>query len=94
MKTKLENIALEGTCNGDVVGGYYRGPRKTFRRFCFCRKGVSAKAKKKGCPKKEEFVGNSQPSRTAQVTITHPGKGGYHDRNNDITKDRNKSRES
>jgi hypothetical protein len=42
MKTKT-NIALEGTCNGDVVGGLYREPRKTFRRFCLER-GVSWEA--------------------------------------------------
>jgi len=36
MKTKT-NIALEGTCNGDVVGGLYLEPWKTFRRFCLER---------------------------------------------------------
>jgi len=94
MKTKLENIALEGTCNGDVVGGLLSWAEENLQALLFLQKGGISKGKKKGCPKKEEFVGNSQPSRTAQVTITHPGKGGYHDRNNDITKDRNKSRES
>jgi len=34
MKTKL-NIALEGTCGGDVVAVYYLGPGRALRRFCF-----------------------------------------------------------
>jgi len=34
MKTKL-NIALEGTCNGDVMGGLLLWTGKTFRRFPF-----------------------------------------------------------
>ena len=41
MKTKT-NIALEGTCNGDVVGGLYREPWKTFRRFCLERMSFRA----------------------------------------------------
>ena len=28
MKHSFKNIALEGTCNGDVVGGLYREPRE------------------------------------------------------------------
>jgi hypothetical protein len=42
MKTKL-NIALEGTCSGDVTGGLLSWTGEPFRRFCFlliCRKGV------------------------------------------------------
>jgi len=34
MKTKT-NIAPEGTCSGDVVGGLYREPWKTFRLLFF-----------------------------------------------------------
>ena len=39
MKTKT-NIALEGTCNGDVVGGLYREPRGNLQALLF-GKGVS-----------------------------------------------------
>ena len=35
MNNQLSIIALEGTYNGDVVGGFYRGLGKAFRRFCF-----------------------------------------------------------
>ncbi len=38
MENLFKNIALEGTRNGDVVGGLYREPGKTFERFCFLRK--------------------------------------------------------
>ena len=34
MKTK-SNIALEGTCNGDVVGGLYREPRENLQALLF-----------------------------------------------------------
>ena len=34
MKTKT-NIALEGTCNGDVVGGLYREPRENLQALLF-----------------------------------------------------------
>jgi hypothetical protein len=34
MKTKL-NIALEGTCSGDVVGGLLSWTGEVFRRFLF-----------------------------------------------------------
>jgi hypothetical protein len=40
MKTKL-NIALEGTCSGDVVGGLLSWTGEPFRRFCFER-GLSS----------------------------------------------------
>ena len=33
MKTELVNIALEGTHNREVMGGFCE-PGKTFRRFC------------------------------------------------------------
>jgi len=35
MKIKLSNIALEGTCSGDVVGGLLLWAGESFRRFCF-----------------------------------------------------------
>jgi hypothetical protein len=41
MKTKLKNIALEGTYSGDVVGGLISWTGETFRRFCFER-GISS----------------------------------------------------
>ena len=34
MKTKT-NIALEETCNGDVVGGLYREPRENLQALLF-----------------------------------------------------------
>ena len=34
MKTKT-NIALEETCNGDVVGGLYREPRESLQALLF-----------------------------------------------------------
>jgi hypothetical protein len=33
MKNQLSNIALEGTCSGDVVGGFYLGPGKPSGAF-------------------------------------------------------------
>ena len=35
MKNELSNIALEGTCSGDVVGGLLSWTGEAFRRFCF-----------------------------------------------------------
>jgi len=35
MKTKFENIALEGTCSGDVVGGLISWTGEAFRRFYY-----------------------------------------------------------
>jgi hypothetical protein len=35
MKNQLINIALEGTCNGDVVGGLYREPRENLQALLF-----------------------------------------------------------
>jgi hypothetical protein len=34
MKAK-PNIAFEGTCNGDVVGGLYREPRENLQALLF-----------------------------------------------------------
>jgi len=31
MKIKSKSRALEGTCNGDVVGGLYREPRENLQ---------------------------------------------------------------
>jgi hypothetical protein len=40
MKTKI-NIALEGTCNGDVVGGLLLWTGESLQAFLFfCRKRV------------------------------------------------------
>ena len=39
MKTKT-NIALEGTCNGDVVGGLYRKPRENLQALLFGKRGL------------------------------------------------------
>jgi len=38
MKTKT-NIALEGTCNGDVAGGLYREPRENLQALLFSMEG-------------------------------------------------------
>jgi hypothetical protein len=46
MKTKT-NIALEGTCNGDVVGGLYREPRENLQALLF-GKGALWEAYTKG----------------------------------------------
>ena len=35
MKNQFTNIALEGTCNGDVVGGLYREPRENLQALLF-----------------------------------------------------------
>jgi len=50
MKTKL-NIALEGTCSGDVVGGLLSWTGEAFRRFCFERGlNIARGFKGTGCP--------------------------------------------
>ena len=43
MKTKT-NIALEGTCNGDVVGGLYREPRENLQALLFGEGSFKPKA--------------------------------------------------
>ncbi len=58
MKTKL-NIALEGTCSGDVVGGLLSWTGEPFRRFCFCRKGV-------------EYRQGDSKERAVQYGVTAP----------------------
>ena len=35
MKIQLTDRALEGTCNGDVVGGLYREPRENLQALLF-----------------------------------------------------------
>jgi hypothetical protein len=35
MKNQLSNIALEGTCNGDVGGGLYREPGENLQALLF-----------------------------------------------------------
>ncbi|PNX50084.1 MAG: hypothetical protein BV456_07905 [Thermoplasmata archaeon M8B2D] len=35
MKNQFTNIALEGTGNGDVVGGLYREPRENLQALLF-----------------------------------------------------------
>jgi hypothetical protein len=45
MKTKL-NIALEGTCSGDVVGGLLSWTGEAFRRFCFAGRSNKKPLKK------------------------------------------------
>jgi len=52
MKTKLENIALEGTCNGDVVGGLLSWAEENLQALLFLQKGGISKGKKKGLSKK------------------------------------------
>jgi len=37
MKNQLSNIALEGTCSGNVAGGLLLWTGEAFRRFCFER---------------------------------------------------------
>jgi hypothetical protein len=54
MKTKT-NIALEGTCNGDVVGGLYREPRENLQALLFGKGGVYRLEKEK----KDELSGLS-----------------------------------
>jgi hypothetical protein len=43
MKNQLINIALEGTCNGDVVGGLYREPRENLQALLFRRGNFRSK---------------------------------------------------
>jgi hypothetical protein len=53
MKTKLKNIALEGTHSGDVVGGFYLGNRgNPSGAFVFSERGLNIDRgiKKTGCP--------------------------------------------
>jgi len=45
MKTKL-NIALEGTCSGDVVDGLLSWTGEAFRRFCFAGRSNKKPLKK------------------------------------------------
>jgi hypothetical protein len=39
MKTKLKNIALEGTCSGDVVGGLLLWAEVNLQALLFLEKG-------------------------------------------------------
>jgi len=46
MKTKT-NIALEGTCSGDVVGGLYREPWESLQALLFLNKAQDSLTKRK-----------------------------------------------
>jgi hypothetical protein len=51
MKNQLSNIALEGTCSGDVVGGLLLWTRENLQAFLLLKGGVvSARGKRTGCP--------------------------------------------
>jgi hypothetical protein len=50
MKNK-KNIALEGTCSGDVAGGLYREPRENLQALLF-GEGRMLGRKKTGLPKR------------------------------------------
>jgi hypothetical protein len=50
MKTQLSNIALEGTCSGDVVGGLLSWTGENLQALLFLKGGTMGR-KKNGLPK-------------------------------------------
>lgn len=54
MKTKLKNIALEGTRSGDFVGGLLLWAEVNLQALFFVERGLNidkGDSKKTGCPK-------------------------------------------
>jgi hypothetical protein len=52
MKNQISNIALEGTCSGDVVGGLLSWTGENLQALLFLKEGTIGR-KKNGLPKKE-----------------------------------------